>query len=137
MNSNRVRAVWSCALLGTAMLLSGGSARAGASSQASAYCYTFSDGSGYCTGTLRKFHDSSDPSAVLAFQAYVSNGGTTRYVYTTWQSQTRYMWLDNPSAGMTAAFDRAATALGGSIYVHWNTSGFLDGLAFWNSSDEL
>src|SRR6187399_128445 len=115
------RGLWQCAVLGSAVFLAGGSAQAGVSGPPTASCYFFQDGSGYCSGSLRSFRESSDATALLALQTYVdANDNTFRYVYLTWQSQTKVVFL-NSGAALAAAFDRAATSLDGNIYVSFTS----------------
>jgi len=117
--------------------LAGGSASAGLSSPSTATCTFYSDGSGYCSGTLKAFRNSSDSTALLTLQSYAYSGGTSRYVYLVWQGQTKYVYLNTSSSAVLAAFDNAVAAVDAQVYVHWNTSTNIDAIQLWNASYQL
>src|SRR5262249_17517555 len=55
------------------------------------FCWTYTDGSGYCSGTLRQFRNDPDPNA----QVYFELG----YFYSYYQGKYGSCWV--PSASMT------------------------------------
>lgn len=121
----------------TLTILAAGDATAGVSSPSTATCTFYSDGSGYCSGTLRAFRNSSDPTAAIALQKYTSASGASRYIYLTWQNQTKYIYLNTSSSYVIAAFDSAAAAIDANFYFHWNTSTNVDTIQLWNASYQL
>ncbi len=121
-------------LMSLVLFVGEGNAHAGASSPSVATCALYSDGSGYCSGTLQAFRNSSDASAALALQSYSYNGGTSRYIYLTWQNTSKYIYLNTSSSYVTAAFDRAATAVDANFYFHWDTTLNVDAIQLWNAS---
>src|SRR5579871_5992007 len=97
-------------LAGSPVIFSSHEARAGASSTMPATCSFNSDGSGYCSGSLRAFRNSTDTTAVLAIQQYAdTSANENRYFYLTWAGTTKYIWLGT-GANLTATFDRIAAS---------------------------
>jgi hypothetical protein len=98
-----------------------------------AYCYKYTDGSGYCYGNFQGFRDHAGASTRAYF--YKSDSG----------SKSFYAAITNTSTGVTTGYsctpDAAAGALWskaivhhGYFYVSWNTSGSCTYLSLTNGS---
>lgn len=112
-----------------------GTSLAGVSSPRSATCVFNSDNSGYCSGTLTAFRQSSDPSAQLILQNYQSSTGTSRYASVRFAGIYKFVPLAGGlSSDMLRAFDQAANAVSANVYIHWNTSTQVDTIQLFNDS---
>ncbi|MGC4066385.1 MAG: hypothetical protein QM784_17490 [Polyangiaceae bacterium] len=113
-------------------------ASAGQANPRTATCQFYSDGAGYCSGTLRAFRNSTDASAYLILQSYGYSGGISRYVVAKFAGTYKYLPLSAslPESVLTL-FDAAAVAVDSNIYVHWNTSSQVDTIQFFNDSGLL
>ena len=111
---------------------------AGQSNPRAATCTFYSDGSGYCSGTLQAFRKSSDATADLTLQSYVYSAGVSRYVSVTFAGTNKFLPVSStiPQSAISL-FDAAAISVSANVYVHWNTSSQVDVLQFFNDSGLL
>lgn len=112
-----------------------GTSIAGVSSPRAATCVFNSDNSGYCSGTLTAFRQSSDPSAQLILQNYQSTSGVSRYAAVRFAGIYKFVPLaGGVSTDMLHAFDLASNAVSANVYIHWNTSTQIDAIQIYNDS---
>lgn len=111
-------------------------AYAGADGGSPATGVFYSDGSGFCSGTLNGFRTTPAPSdASLTLEEYSFSGGTSGYIMCTYNGNYKYAPLSN-SPALLAAFEQiVAMPHEVHVYVHWNTSGFVDALQVFNASN--
>jgi hypothetical protein len=83
-----------------------------------------SDGSGYCSGNMNGFHDSSDSSNYIALEEYTSSSYPSGYVACRYNGNYKFATV---STGDTALFEMLKQAVTLSretyVYFHWNSSG--------------
>lgn len=126
-------------LVGSALALAvmavAGTSIAGVSSPRAATCTFNADGSGFCSGTLTAFRNSSDPTAQLVLQNYQSSSGSSRYASVRFAGTAKFVPLAaGLSADMLRAFDQACNAVAANVYIHWNMSTQLDAIQLFNDS---
>ena len=95
----------------------------------------YSDGSGYCSGTLNGFATSSDSGAYLILEEYSGNNSTGGYIMCKYNGHYKYAPLNYSDSALNAAFQKiVAMPHEVHVYVHWNTSGYVDALQVFNAS---
>jgi hypothetical protein len=113
-------------------------ASAGEAHPRAATCLFYPDGSGYCSGTLSAFRNSSDPSAYMILQSYGYSGGVSRYVVAKFGGTYKFLPVSaSLPESVLKLFDASATAVDSNVYVHWNTSSQVDTIQLYNDSGLL
>ena len=111
------------------------SAQAGIDDGSPATAMFYSDGSGYCSGTLNGFLGSSDSGAYLVLEEYSGGNSTGGYIMCQYNGQYKYAPLDYTDSALNAAFQKiVAMPHEVHVYVHWNTSGYVDAIQVFNAS---
>ena len=119
--------VVSLAALGLGSAASAGYTYEGAS------CYQYADSSGYCTGTLLGWRNSSQDSAYVYFYENSSNSRTfyARYMVSGATSYSTYSCI--PDASVSAVWNEAL-AHKGRFYIYWDVNGTCYNLSLYNGS---
>ena len=111
-------------------------AYAGAAAPRSATCSFNADGSGYCSGTLKAFRNSSDPTAQLIIQGYAdSTYGQSNYINLYFAGKNKFVRITN--ATLNDMVMRASTALDSGFFVAWDKNAIATAIQLYNDSGLL
>jgi hypothetical protein len=100
---------------------------------APASCTFYTDNSGYCSGTLAGFHNSTSGNYIV-FQEYASTNSHSRYVAVNYNGTYKFLPIYQSQTHIWNAFNAGAAIYNANIYVHWDTAGAIDAVQFYNSS---
>ncbi len=119
-----------CALgvVAVAALVMPAVSQAGDGAQFSPDCVKYTDGSGYCRGSMKGFRNSSFADSWVSFEMEVALGWSTFYARHNGQNYTCY-----PDQATSARF-ASAMASNGYFYVKWNASAVCTNMRVLNDS---
>ena len=119
---------WVLSGVAVAALVAPGASQAGDSTQFSPDCVKYSDGSGYCRGSMKGFRNSSFADAWVQFETDVGNGWT--FFFARYNGRSFACYPDSASSARFAS----ALASNGYFEVRWNPSAVCTNLYVYNES---
>ena len=113
------------------------SSRAGASASRPASCTFNKDGTGFCSGSLKAFRNSSDSTAQMILDNLQTTTGATRRINLTFNGTNKVLSVPPSPAGLTQTFDMASSNVTAHIYVRWTAANVVEALQLYNQSGLL